>query len=54
MLLSRDLPDDRDRAFALLDSALATARRLGMHGLEERITAVLNKPPLAERSNEPA
>jgi tetratricopeptide (TPR) repeat protein len=41
MLLSRSLSVDRDRAFALLDSALATARRLGMRGLEERVTVVL-------------
>jgi class 3 adenylate cyclase/tetratricopeptide (TPR) repeat protein len=45
MLLSRDLSSDRDRAFALLDSALSTARRLGMRGLEERITTALNKQP---------
>jgi class 3 adenylate cyclase/tetratricopeptide (TPR) repeat protein len=54
MLLTRDLPGDRDRAFALLDSALSTARRLGMRGLAERISAVLNKPPLAERSSRTA
>jgi len=53
MLLSRDLPGDRDRAFALLDAALATARRLGMHGLEDRVTVVLNRQPLAERSGGP-
>jgi tetratricopeptide (TPR) repeat protein len=43
MLLSRDLSGDRDRAFSLLDAALATARRLGMRGLEERIIRALNK-----------
>jgi tetratricopeptide (TPR) repeat protein len=50
MLLSRDLSGDRDRAFALLDSALATARRLGMRGLEQRVTVVLNKQPLGGQS----
>jgi tetratricopeptide (TPR) repeat protein len=54
MLLSKDLSGDRDRALALLDSALATARRLGMHGLEERVTVALNKPPLVGRSSEPS
>jgi tetratricopeptide (TPR) repeat protein len=53
MLLSRDLPGDRGRAFALLDAALATARRLGMHGLEDRVAVVLNRQPLAERSGGP-
>jgi len=54
MLLSRNLAGDRDRAFALLDSALATARRLGMRGLEERVAAVANRPPLVDRSSGPA
>jgi class 3 adenylate cyclase/tetratricopeptide (TPR) repeat protein len=54
MLLSRDLSGDRDRAFALLDSALAIAHRLGMRGLEERVTVVLHRPPLAARSSGPA
>jgi tetratricopeptide (TPR) repeat protein len=45
MLLARGASSDRERAFALLDSALSTARRLGMPGLEERITASLNKQP---------
>jgi hypothetical protein len=53
MLLARDSPGDRDKAFALLDSALATARRLGMHGLEDRVAVVLNRQPLAERSGGP-
>jgi tetratricopeptide (TPR) repeat protein len=39
MLLARHQPGDRDRAAALLDAALATARELGMRALEERITA---------------
>jgi hypothetical protein len=48
MLLARALPGDRDKAAALLDSALATARELGMHALEERITAATTgmKPEL--------
>jgi tetratricopeptide (TPR) repeat protein len=41
MLLARGQPSDRDRALALNDSALATARELGMRSLEER----LNSPP---------
>jgi tetratricopeptide (TPR) repeat protein len=53
MLLMRDFSNDRDRAFALLDSASATAHRLGMHGLEERVTVAFNKPPLVGRSSEP-
>jgi len=38
MLLSRDREDDRQRAEVLLAEALATARSLGMSGLERRIT----------------
>jgi DNA-binding NarL/FixJ family response regulator len=37
MLLSRKQPGDREQAISLLDEALATARELGMHVLEERI-----------------
>jgi class 3 adenylate cyclase/tetratricopeptide (TPR) repeat protein len=37
MLLSRGHLADRDRAFALFDSALDTARRLGMRTLEQQI-----------------
>ena len=37
MLLARHLPGDRDKAAALLDAALTTARELGMRALEERI-----------------
>jgi hypothetical protein len=44
MLLLRDIAGDRNRAFALLDSALGTARRLGMRALEERIITALNNP----------
>jgi class 3 adenylate cyclase/tetratricopeptide (TPR) repeat protein len=39
MLLARGDSGDRDKAAALLDEALATARELGMRALEERITA---------------
>ncbi len=43
MLLARRDVGDRDRAAALLDSALATAREFGMHALEERITAAITQ-----------
>jgi tetratricopeptide (TPR) repeat protein len=43
MLLARNQPSDRDKANALLDTALATARELGMRALEERITAGSNR-----------
>jgi class 3 adenylate cyclase/tetratricopeptide (TPR) repeat protein len=43
MLLARDQAGDRDRAAALLDAALATARELGMRALEERITAMMTQ-----------
>jgi hypothetical protein len=39
MLLARRNSGDRDTAAALLDASLAAARELGMHALEERITA---------------
>jgi DNA-binding CsgD family transcriptional regulator len=39
MLLARNQPGDGDKATALLDSALVTARELGMRALEERLTA---------------
>jgi tetratricopeptide (TPR) repeat protein len=39
MLLARRNSGDRDKAAALLDASLAAARELGMHALEERITA---------------
>jgi class 3 adenylate cyclase/tetratricopeptide (TPR) repeat protein len=45
MLLVRRHSIDRERAFALLDAALATARRLGMRALEERASALLNRNP---------
>ncbi|MGH7858994.1 MAG: ATP-binding protein, partial [Candidatus Binatia bacterium] len=40
MLLRRGRPADRDRAASPLDQALATARKLGMKGLEEKILAL--------------
>jgi tetratricopeptide (TPR) repeat protein len=43
MLLERDVSGDRDRAIALLEAALLTARELGMHALEGRITRVLSE-----------
>jgi DNA-binding NarL/FixJ family response regulator len=39
MLLARNQTGDHEQAEALLDQALMTARELGMHTLEERITA---------------
>jgi hypothetical protein len=39
MLLARAEPGDREKALALHETALATARRLGMRALEERIIA---------------
>ena len=41
MLLARHQSGDRDKAAALLDAALATARDLGMRALEERITVAI-------------
>ena len=46
MLLARHQPGDRDKAMALLDKALTTARELGMHALEGRITLYI-EPRLA-------
>src|SRR5207245_3933013 len=46
MLLARHQPGDRDKAMALLDEALTTARALGMHALEGRITLYI-EPRLA-------
>ena len=43
MLLARNQPGDGDKATALLDSALVTARELGMRALEERLTARLGQ-----------
>jgi hypothetical protein len=41
MLLARHRSGDRDKAGALLDAALVTARELGMRTLEERVTAAI-------------
>lgn len=41
MLCMRDAPGDRERASALLATAVATARELGMGGLEQRGEALL-------------
>ena len=38
MLLARNQPGDHEKAIALLDEALATARELGMHALAARLT----------------
>ena len=43
MLLVRGRSIDRERAFALLDSAVATTRLLGMRALEEKASALLNR-----------
>jgi tetratricopeptide (TPR) repeat protein len=43
MLLVRGRSIDRERAFALLDSALATTHRLGMRALEQKASALLNR-----------
>lgn len=55
MLLARNQPGDHDKAAALLDTALVTARELGMRALEERLTARLGQtvtppPPAAPSS----
>jgi DNA-binding NarL/FixJ family response regulator len=55
MLLARHQPGDGDKATVLLDSALRTARELGMRALEERLTArlgqtVIPQPPAAPSS----
>jgi DNA-binding NarL/FixJ family response regulator len=52
MLLARNQPGDGDKATALLDAALVTARELGMRTLEERLAARLGQtvtslPPAA-------
>jgi DNA-binding NarL/FixJ family response regulator len=45
MLLARNQPGDHEPAISLLHEALTTARDLGMHTLEERITARLEQRP---------
>jgi len=47
MLLSRDQPGDSEKAKELLKAALLTARELGMHALEERITGPGSLPSVA-------
>jgi DNA-binding NarL/FixJ family response regulator len=44
MLLARHQPGAGDKATALFDAALVTARALGMRALEERLTARLGQP----------
>jgi tetratricopeptide (TPR) repeat protein len=46
MLLARGDSGDRDKAAAMLEPALATARELGMRALEERITYVIAQTKL--------
>src|SRR5215510_4263913 len=45
MLLARHQPGDRDKAMALLQEALTTARALGMHALERRIAVYVAPRP---------
>jgi DNA-binding CsgD family transcriptional regulator len=45
MLLARHQPGDRDKAMSLLHEALTTARALGMHALEGRITPYIESRP---------
>jgi class 3 adenylate cyclase/DNA-binding CsgD family transcriptional regulator len=45
MLLARHQPGDRNKAMALLQEALTTARALGMHALEGRITLYIESRP---------
>jgi class 3 adenylate cyclase/tetratricopeptide (TPR) repeat protein len=47
MLLARDQAGDGDKARELLKAALTTARELGMHALEERITGPGSLPSVA-------
>jgi DNA-binding CsgD family transcriptional regulator len=55
MLLARNQSGDDDKAVALLDAALVTARELGMRALEERLAGCLGQtatplPPAAPSS----
>jgi DNA-binding CsgD family transcriptional regulator len=45
MLLARHQPGDRDQAMALLHEALTTARELGMHALEGRLSIYIEPRP---------
>jgi predicted ATPase/class 3 adenylate cyclase len=47
MLLARNQEGDRDKALDLFESALATARRLGMRSLEDRVIKLLSETPPA-------
>ena len=49
MLLARHQPGDRDKAMSLLHEALTTARALGMHALERRITLYIEPRPASAR-----
>jgi predicted ATPase/class 3 adenylate cyclase/DNA-binding CsgD family transcriptional regulator len=53
MLLARNQPGDQAKAAVLLDAALATARALGMHALEARLTGQM-EPRRAPVSVAPA
>jgi DNA-binding CsgD family transcriptional regulator len=46
-LLALDRPGDRPQARALLEEAVATAQQLGIHGLGERASALLNEQAAA-------
>jgi DNA-binding CsgD family transcriptional regulator len=52
MLLARQAQGDRARADVLLRASLESARQLGMHGLERKLTALLTQPPAATRSTD--
>jgi DNA-binding CsgD family transcriptional regulator len=45
MLLARHQPGDRDQAMSLLQEALTTARELGMHALEGRLSIYIEPRP---------
>jgi hypothetical protein len=45
MLLLSDRPGDRDRACAMLDQALATARECGFAGVERQATRLRESHP---------
>lgn len=48
LLLERGRKDDESRARSLLESASATASKLGMAALDERVAGRLESPPLAD------
>jgi tetratricopeptide (TPR) repeat protein len=43
MLVAHNQSGDRDKAALLLNAALVTARELGMHALEERVTTAITR-----------